>query len=80
VVQEAPDSYTILAMVATGVGVTLTLSSVMHIQQPDLVYRRLRGDPIVLRTALAWRRDNPSAALRSVLEVSRKVLPSPGGG
>jgi DNA-binding transcriptional LysR family regulator len=78
VVQEAPDSYTILAMVATGVGVTLTLSSVMHIQQPDLVYRRLRGEPVVLRTALAWRRDNPSAALRSVLAVSAEVLPSPG--
>jgi DNA-binding transcriptional LysR family regulator len=78
VVQEAPDSYTILAMVATGVGVTLTLSSCMHIQQPDLVYRRLRGEPVVLRTALAWRRDNPSAALGSVLEVSEEVLPSPG--
>lgn len=74
VVQEAPDSYTILAMVATGVGVTLTLSSCMHIQQSDLVYRRLVGEPVVLRTALAWRRDNPSAALRSVLAVSEKVL------
>lgn len=39
VVQEAPDSYTILALVAAGVGVTLTVSSCRHIQQNGLVYR-----------------------------------------
>lgn len=77
IVQEAPDSYTILALVAMGVGVTLTLSSCMHIQQTGLVYRPLAGPPVTLQTALAWRRDNPSAALRSVLEVARETLPTP---
>ncbi len=38
IVQEA-DSYTILALVAAGVGVTLTVTSVQHIQQNGLVYR-----------------------------------------
>lgn len=77
IVQEAPDSYTILALVAMGVGVTLTLSSCMHIQQTGLVYRPLAGPPVRLRSALAWRRDNPSAALRSVLEVADETLPAP---
>ncbi|MBO8197005.1 LysR family transcriptional regulator [Streptomyces smyrnaeus] len=77
VVQEAPDSYTILALVAMGVGVTLTLTSCTHIQQTGLVYRPLAGPPVVLRSALAWRADNPSAALRSVLDVAREVLPAP---
>ncbi|MCC9742776.1 LysR family transcriptional regulator [Streptomyces sp. MNU89] len=76
-VQEAPDSYTILALVAAGVGVTLTLSSCLHIQQTGLVHRPLDGPPVRLRSALAWRRDNPSAALRSVLAVAEEALPTP---
>jgi DNA-binding transcriptional LysR family regulator len=78
VVQEAPDSHTILALVAAGVGVTLTLTSCQHIQQTGLVYRPLAGPPIRLRAALAWRGDNPSAALRSVLAVAEAALPEPG--
>ncbi|MFF9794063.1 LysR family transcriptional regulator [Streptomyces bacillaris] len=77
VVQEAPDSYTILALVAAGVGVTLTVTSVQHIQQNGLVYRRIAGPPIRLSAALAWRPDNPSAALRAVLAVAEEALPTP---
>lgn len=79
VVQEAPDSYTILALVAAGVGVTLTVTSVQHIQQNGLVYRPLSGPPIRLQAALAWRADNPSAALRAVLAVAEDALPTPTG-
>lgn len=76
VVQEAPDSYTILALVAAGVGVTLTLTSCQHIQQTGLVYRPLAGNPVLLQAALAWRDDNPSPALRTVLEIAEQVLPT----
>lgn len=79
VVQEAPDSYTILALVAAGVGVSLTLSSCLHIQQTGIVHRPLEGPPRRLQAALAWRRDNPSAALRSVLRVAAEALPTPPG-
>ncbi|WGP13453.1 LysR family transcriptional regulator [Streptomyces sp. SH5] len=77
IVQEAPDSYTILALVAAGVGVTLTVTSVQHIQQNGLVYRPLAGPTVRLRAALAWRADNPSAALRAVLAVAEEALPTP---
>ncbi|MCM2410947.1 MULTISPECIES: LysR family transcriptional regulator [unclassified Streptomyces] len=77
VVQEAPDSYTILALVAAGVGVTLTVTSVQHIQQNGLVYRPLAGPPIRRQAALAWRADNPSAALGAVLAVAQDALPTP---
>ncbi|MFD3657420.1 LysR substrate-binding domain-containing protein [Streptomyces sp. NPDC058620] len=77
VVQEAPDSYTILALVAAGVGVTLTVTSCQHIQQNGLVYRPLAGPPIRRQAALAWRQDNPSAALRAVLAVAEEALPTP---
>jgi DNA-binding transcriptional LysR family regulator len=77
VVQEAPDSYTILALVAAGVGVTLTLTSCQHIQQTGLVYRPLAGQGIRLQAALAWRAANPSAALRTVLAIAEEALPTP---
>jgi DNA-binding transcriptional LysR family regulator len=77
VVQEAPDSYTILALVAAGVGVTLTLTSCQHIQQTGLVYRPLAGRGTWLRAALAWRPDNPSAAVHAVLAIAERALPTP---
>ena len=77
VVQDAPDSYTILALVAAGVGVTLTLTSCQHIQQNGLVYRPLVEPGPVLQAALAWRSDNPSAALQAVLAVAQDALPTP---
>ncbi|MEE1737740.1 LysR substrate-binding domain-containing protein [Streptomyces sp. BE147] len=77
VVQEAPDSYTIMALVAAGVGVALTVTSCRHIQQNGLVYRPLAGPPIRRQAALAWRADNPSAALRAVLAVAEDALPTP---
>ncbi|MBK1782984.1 LysR family transcriptional regulator [Prauserella cavernicola] len=76
VVQEAPDSWTILALVAAGVGVTLTLTSCQHIQQTGLVYRPLSGPGHRLQVALAWRPDNPSAALRTVLAIAERALPT----
>jgi DNA-binding transcriptional LysR family regulator len=79
VVQEAPDSYTILALVAAGVGVTITLTSCQHIQQTGLVYRPLSGVGVHLQSALAWRSDNPSAALRAVLAAAEVALPTPPG-
>jgi DNA-binding transcriptional LysR family regulator len=77
IVQEAPDSYTILALVAAGVGVTLTVSSVQHIRVEGMVYRRLAEPARAMLLALAWRRDSPNAALRSVLAVAEQVLPTP---
>lgn len=74
VVQEAPDSYTILALVAAGVGVTLTLTSCQHIQQTGLVYRPLKDADIWLQSALAWRPDNPSATVQAVLATAARAL------
>ena len=78
IAQVAPDSNTVLALVAAGAGVTITLSSVRPVQTVGIVYRRLEG---IARnhmlSALAWRTDDPSPALARVLEVSRTALPRP---
>ena len=77
IVQEAPDSNTILDLVAAGVGVTITVSSVQHIRFAGMVYRELRGDVPAIASALAWREDNASPALATVLRVAEKALPTP---
>lgn len=77
IIQEAPDSYTILGLVAAGVGVTITVSSVQHIDTPGVVFRELSGDVAELVAVLAWRKDNVSPAVLAVLEIAERVLPAP---
>lgn len=78
IVQRAPDSSTVLALVAAGAGVTITLDSVSPVQSVGVVYRPLRGvsDDRVL-AALAWRADDDSPSLRAVLAVAADALPTP---
>ncbi|WP_104128292.1 LysR substrate-binding domain-containing protein [Cryobacterium sp. Y57] len=77
IIQEAPDSYTILGLVAAGVGVTITVSSVQHIDTFGVVFRELSGDLAELVAVLAWRKDNVSPAVMAVLEIAERVLPAP---
>jgi DNA-binding transcriptional LysR family regulator len=79
IVLAAPDSYTIHALVAAGAGVTITISSCLHIQQPGVRYVPLRGLEPRYQSAVAWHQDNASAAVRAVLRVADDVLPRPPG-
>lgn len=78
VAQFAPDSATVLALVAAGVGVTITLSSVSPVQSVGIAYRPLVDiHPSHMFATLTWRRGDASPALRRVLDVSERVLPTP---
>ena len=79
VAQFAPDSATALALVAAGVGVTITLSSVRPAQTVGIAFRSLQDiHPSHMFATLTWRRDDGSPALARVLEVSGLALPTPG--
>jgi DNA-binding transcriptional LysR family regulator len=68
----------VLALVAAGAGVTITLSSVSPVQSVGIVYRPITGaQPTHLFAALAWRTDNDSPALRRVLAIGEIALPTP---
>ena len=78
VAQIAPDSSTVLALVAAGAGVTITLSSVKPVQSVGLVYRPIEGiSPSHMFATLVWRKDDPSPALAKVLESGEAALPTP---
>ncbi len=75
IAQEAPDPYSLLALVGAGVGVSIVVCSSRHIQVDGVVYRQLVDVDMVLPIALAWRDSNPSLALRTVVELARKAFP-----
>lgn len=76
ITQEAPDSYTILGLVAAGVGVTMTVSSVAHVDTPGLKLTPLAGRPRYLTATLLHRR-KPSRATQAVLDVLAELHPAP---
>lgn len=77
VVQEAPDSYTIHAMVAAGQGVSLALSSTASIRQPGAKYLNITGDLPRLQSAIAWSSENRSKAVAAVVSVADEIFPKP---
>ena len=78
VVQAAPDSYTIIALVAAHVGIALTLTSVMRANPASgVIYRPLLDDLPNVESAIGWNSQNSSAALRSVVRLLQVVFPEP---
>nr|WP_222131762.1 LysR family transcriptional regulator [Pseudonocardia sp. C8] len=77
VAQEVPDSYTLLTLVGAEVGVALVVSSARRIRTDHVVFRPIGDGAPVMPIALAWRADNPSRAVRAVLSVAERVLPTP---
>ncbi|WP_435200791.1 LysR family transcriptional regulator [Janibacter sp. GS2] len=77
VVQQAPDSWTIMALVRAGVGITLSIDSAFTSLDPRGMHIiPLEGVNPYTRASLAWRSDDRSPALRRVIEMSQRVFPS----
>lgn len=78
IAQLAPDSLTLVSLVAAEIGVALTVSSVPeNLQYPGVVFLPVADTKEIIQLRLVWRRDDPSPALREVLRLSEEVLPSP---
>jgi DNA-binding transcriptional LysR family regulator len=78
IVQEAPDTYTVVALVGAAVGVALLPASAERLQLEGVVFRPVTGADVQVPITLAWRRDDPSPVLAGFLEVAASILPSPG--
>jgi DNA-binding transcriptional LysR family regulator len=77
ITQEAPDSYSLLALGGAGVGVALVVESARAIRLDHVVFRAIVGPVAPLPIALAWRPGARSAALNAVVELAERVLPTP---
>ena len=76
IVQEAPDSFTLLALVGANVGVALTVEAARSIALEHVVFVPLQEPAPVLPVSLVWRSTDQSAALHAVLDVAEDVLPT----
>lgn len=78
IVQTGPDSWTVMAFVAAGVGVTLTLdTAVANVVQRGISVIPLEEGRRATYQNLAWRKGDRNPALRAVLRVSEEALPTP---
>ncbi|MBW0287109.1 LysR family transcriptional regulator [Rhodococcus sp. FH8] len=77
IVQTAPDSMSLIALVSAEIGCSLTISSVAQsIVNPDVVFVPVMDPPPPLQLRIAWREGDDRPALLEVLKLSEQALPS----
>jgi len=75
IVQVAPDSWTVMALVAAGVGITFTIdAAVSNVVQTGIAVVPLEEGREPTYSRLVWRRGDSNPALREVLNASEEVL------
>jgi DNA-binding transcriptional LysR family regulator len=76
IVQEAPDTFSLLSLVAAGVGIALVVEPTRTVAMDGVAFVPLSGTAPILPLSLAWRTSNRSPALGAVLKVARGVFMS----
>jgi DNA-binding transcriptional LysR family regulator len=78
IAQEAPDSWTLMALVAAGVGCALTLASIAaSVASGRIAFLPLLGAEPAGDLRIGWAADPLTPAARTVLAVASEVLPTP---
>jgi DNA-binding transcriptional LysR family regulator len=72
-VTEASEWYTIVSLVAAGIGVTILPESIRTFQRRGAVYRSVAGHQRYVELAVVRRHGPPDAALRACLQIVAKV-------
>jgi DNA-binding transcriptional LysR family regulator len=70
IAQEAPETQTIVALVAAGIGVSVVPASTRLLARPDVVYRPLRTK-LVAGLAMAYRHGERSSVVKRFLDAAR---------
>lgn len=74
IVQEVHETFTLVCLVAAGLGVALVPESVRHLHVTGVVYRPLAQTTRNTELAIAWRRDDPSPALRRFVGLVQDLI------
>jgi DNA-binding transcriptional LysR family regulator len=72
IVQEAPDTHTILVLVGAGTGIGFVPMSAEHLNVPGVVLVPVADIP-PLPLALAWRTDDPNPALHALVDLLAEI-------
>jgi DNA-binding transcriptional LysR family regulator len=73
VIQEVTETYTIVSLVAAGIGVSLVPLSTRTIRSQGVVYRELEGTTAQTEIAVAWHHNVHSAIVKNFLVVARET-------
>ena len=76
IVQRATDANSLLTLVSANVGVAVMPQTFKNIISAPVVMRNIAGAPIYSKNAVAYRTNEPSPAVRSVLKTIRTALAS----
>ncbi|GAA2007771.1 LysR family transcriptional regulator [Brevibacterium samyangense] len=77
VIQEAPDSWMVMALVSTGLGIAITYDSVAgSMNDANLVTVPLEVEHDPIRVYLAHREDDDNPALHEVIRAAETALPT----
>lgn len=75
IVQSAPDSWTLMVLVGSGMGSAITLDSVRdNVNAEDVVFKPIDGVNPPLEVRVIWRRDNDNPALQTVIQAAERVF------
>ncbi len=73
VIQEVTETYTIVSLVAAGIGISLVPLSTRIIRNQGVVYRELEGTNAQTEIAIAWQRNVHSAIMKNFLMVAKET-------
>jgi DNA-binding transcriptional LysR family regulator len=73
IVARAPDAISVLAMVASGIGIGILAESLNRVSLPGLVYREVVGAPTTAEHALVYRRNEGARPVKAFIEFMRRT-------
>lgn len=68
IIKEVDDNYSIIILVAAGLGITITLEGLESLNNTEVKYIPIHDSEAFLDMAIVWREDNPSILIRNVLK------------
>lgn len=68
IVKEADDTYSIIMLVAAGLGITITLEGLETLNDKEVKYLPLQNNDSYVDMAVVWREGNPSLLLQNAIK------------
>ncbi len=73
IVQQARSTPTIVNLVAAGIGISIVPASLRNLHRQGVTYRSFEPPAPTIELAVLWRKNDPSPALRSFLQIAWRV-------
>jgi DNA-binding transcriptional LysR family regulator len=73
IVQQARSTPTIVNLVAAGIGISIVPASLRNLRRQGVIYRLIEPPAPTIELAVMWRKNDPSPALRSFLQIAWRV-------